>query len=117
MDREARWLREQVARCGPRTRGARVPPPLRAQIAAYARRCRTDGVRGARVAAWIGVSPESIRRWATRRPAVATDHALVAVRVVDDAAAAARLAVVSPTGYRVDGLTLGQAAALLRQLA
>jgi hypothetical protein len=116
MDREARWLREQVVRCGPRTRGARVPAALRAQIAAYAQQRRGDGASCAGIAAGVGVSTESIRRWVTPRP-VTTERALVAVHVVDAAPAGERLAVVSPTGYRVDGLTLGQVAALLRQLA
>src|SRR5438128_1257431 len=107
MDHEAKWLREQVARCGPRTRGARVPAGLRAQIAAYAHRRRGVGAGCARIAAAVGVAPESIRRWARQHPVDAAARALVAVRVVEDVEAAARLAVVSPTGYRVDGLTLG----------
>jgi len=41
----------------------------------------------------------------------------VPVRIVRDEPAARAVAVVSPTGFRVDGLTLSEAAALLRELA
>ena len=43
-------------------------------------------------------------------------RALVAVRVMPEPAAARLLSVVSPSGFRVDGLSPSEAAALLREL-
>ena len=114
MQHEVSELRRRVHALGLRHRGARVPPTLRAAIAAYARDERTAGASCGAIAERLGVSAESIRRWA--RPGPARDgRGLVPVHVV--AEAAATITVWSPTGYRVDGLSVEEAAELLRRLA
>jgi len=101
---------------GRRTRGARIPDELRAEVIRYAmeRRRRGDGVR--RIGRSLGVSPESIRRWTTPT-AIHRARALVpiVVRDVDDEPTGP-LTLTAPGGYRVDGLTVTSAAALLRAL-
>ena len=62
------------------------------------------------------MSAESIRRWALPELVRDNSGALVPVHVVAEAAATP-LTVWSPTGYRVDGLSVGEAAELLRRLA
>ena len=109
-------LRRRVHALGPRHRGARVPPALRAAIAAYARDERAAGASCEAIASRLGVSAESIRRWAFTEPVRDGSSALVPVHVVAEAAATT-CTVWSPTGYRVDGLSVGEAAELLRRLA
>jgi len=117
MAREAGELRRRVMALGRRTRGARIPEELRAEVIDYAierRRCG-DGVR--KIAGALGVSPESIRRW-TAPPAAGRARALVPIVVREDDDASPRpVTVTSPSGYRVEGLTIASAAALLRALA
>lgn len=115
MTHDVGRLRRRVHGLGPRHRGARVPPALRAAIATYARDERAAGASCGAIAERLGVSAESIRRWVFTE-SVRGDGALVPVHVVA-AAAATTLTVWSPTGYRVDGLSVSEAAELLRRLA
>jgi hypothetical protein len=114
MKHELRKLRRRVQALGPRHRGARMPAALRAAIAAYAADERAAGVTFRGIAERLGVSAESIRRWTDRTP-VHNGGELVPVRVVTEAATA--LTVWSPTGFHVDGLSVPEAAELLRRLA
>jgi hypothetical protein len=109
-------LRGQVAAVGARYRGARIPPQLRAELITHARAWRAAGASMRTIAAALGVAPESIRRW-TQSPA-APSPVLVPIRVV-----AARpvgmtpaLTLVSPRGFRVEGLDLADVGALLAAL-
>ena len=117
MASEAGDLRRRMMALGRRTRGARIPDELRAEVIRYAmeRRRHGDGVRT--IAQALGVSPESIRRWTTPSTTGRT-RALVPIVVRSDSDAPTELLTLSaPGGYRVDGLTVDTAAALLRALA
>lgn len=117
MASEAGELRRRVMALGRRTRGARIPDELRAEVIRYAmeRRRHGDGVRA--IAHGLGVSSESIRRWTTPNTTGRT-RALVPIVVRDDDDAPTEpLTLTAPGGYRVDGLTIASAAALLRALA
>jgi hypothetical protein len=116
MNGELRKLRRRVEAVGPRHRGARIPSSLRAAIAAYAGDERAAGASCRGIAERLGVSAESIRRWTVRTPVRDGGSELVPVRVVAEAAAG-RLTIWSPAGYRVDGLSIHAAAELLRSLA
>jgi len=101
-----------------RRRGrGRLPTALRAPALAYARRRRRDGAGVAAIAAELGLCSETIRRW-TRGPMAAVAPAgLVPIEVVaDDTPAPRALTLHSPSGFRIDGLSLDEAAALLRAL-
>ena len=83
---------------------------------AHARRRHRDGATVATIAAELGLSTETIRRWTAGSPG-ADPARLVPVEVVVAATAAPRqVSVVSPSGFRVDGITLAEAAELLRAL-
>ena len=117
MASEAGDLGRRVKALGRRTRGARIPDKLRAEVIRYAmeRRQHGDGVR--KVAQALGVSPESVRRWTTPNTTGRT-RALVPIVVRDDDdAPTGLLTLTAPGGYRVGGLTVASAAALLRALA
>src|SRR4029450_2595823 len=117
-------LRAQLGVLGPRHQGMRIPTRLRAEIIAHARAWRGPGgaVRaapgargggpGAGSRAW-GWPPESIRRWTHPTPTAAP--ALVPVQIVAErpTAGATPLTLVSPRGFRVEGLRLGDGGALL----
>jgi hypothetical protein len=103
------------ARWGRVIGGARVPPALRAAIAAYARDERAAGASCRAIAHRLGVSSESIRRWA--RPGSPHDGAAALVPVHVVAEAGRPLTVWAPTGYRVEGLSVAETAELLRRLA
>jgi len=118
MDREAARIRGLVRAAGPRGRGARLPDEVRRELIAFARGRHRDGVGVRRIAAATGVSPESIRRWTARDEPRSTARELVAVEVRAEVAPAAMgaLSVCSPSGYRIDGLTLEQAVVALGRL-
>ncbi len=116
MKREVSKLRRQVEGLGPRHRGARIPSSLRAAIAAYAADERAAGASCRGIAERLGVSAESIRRWTVPTRVRHGGRELVPVRVVAEAAAG-RLTISSLAGYRVDGLSIDEAAELLRRLA
>ena len=115
MPHEVAELRRQVRALGSRHRGARVPRTLRAALAGYARDERTAGASCRAIAERLGVSAESIRRW-VQRPARRDGQGdgVVPVHVV--AEAGRPLTVLAPSGYRVEGLSIAEAAELLRRL-
>lgn len=59
----------------------------------------------------------SAKRLATWRAKEASPRKLVAVEVQDDAAPAASISFVAPSGFWIDGLSIDQARALLREFA
>lgn len=118
MDREAARIRELVRAAGPRGRGMRLPEDVRRELIALARRRRSDGVGVDSIAAATGVSSESIRRWTQGFESRSLSRELVAVDVRDDVRlpTLGSVSVCSPSGFRIDGLTLEQAVAALGRL-
>ena len=93
--------RAAVAALGPRGRTSRIPDAVRAEVLAYARRERAAGRSWARIAHAVGLSAGALKNWSqTPAPEVP----------------GAALVVVSPGGYRIEGLDLTTATALLRAL-
>lgn len=97
--------------------GLRLPPQLRDRIITAARQARSAGKSMNAIATLVGVSSQSIMRWL--RPAESpAGPRLVPVRL----AAAARpsgpdastLTLISPSGWKIFGLDVSQAATLLR---
>ena len=86
---------------------------MRAHVVAYARRERAAGQSWHRIARAVGVSAGSLQNWVgTPAPA----RTLVPVAVAAPAVPASPFVVVSPGGYRLEGLDLPTATALLRAL-
>ena len=126
MDDADQKLR-QALRDRERGRGKRIAPSVRKLVLAHVA-CRQRGGDSLRVlSAEPGIGFETLRRWLAapapaptrRRRRKRPPAMLVPVAIVPaPASVLARLAtVVSPSGYRVDGLTLDEAALLLRALA
>jgi hypothetical protein len=108
-------IRKRVAGLGPRRRGARLPQDLRREIAEHTRRRRSEGARASEIAEQIGVSEESLRRWASKVPRP-NEVSLVPVRVRPEAAGPNGIVVHTAQGHRVTGLDMEGAARLLRTL-
>lgn len=111
---DERGVRAAVAALGRRGRTTRIPDAVRAEVLAYARRQRAAGRNWTRIAHTVGLSVGSLKKWA-RTPPPARRLVPVAVATAAQVPAAA-LVVVSPGGYRVEGLDLPTTSALLRAL-
>jgi len=103
-----------VAALGRRGRTTRIPDSVRRRVVAYARRRRAAGDSWARIARLVGVSVGSLQNW-SRTPPPARTLVPVDVTAVSETRPAA-LVVVSPGGYRVEGLDVATVSALLRTL-
>lgn len=108
-------IRKRVTALGKRSRGGRIPRELRDEIAEYARARRTEGIGMREIAAEVGVSPESIRRWTAAGWGETAKALPVRVRAeeVDDEGG---IVVVTPGGVRIEGLDVAQAAELAHRL-
>ncbi len=83
-------------------------------MVAYARQERATGQSWGRIARTVGLSAGALKNWSRTPPPART---LVPVAVAATAPMpSAPLVVVSPGGYRVEGLDLATASALLRAL-
>lgn len=94
-------------------------PELRSRVARYARHQRAAGARWTAVAVSLGISRPTLRNWLSSEPATS----IVAVRVVPDDIAPAEntpatssSCLVSPRGYRVEGLSVEALVELLERL-
>ncbi len=114
-DHELRDLRRELAALD-RGPGKSYPPALRVRITAWARRAIADGATHTATARMLALDLRTLRAWLGQSGATST--ALVPVEVVADDPMRTRVAlrVVSPAGFRVEGLALDEVAALLRVL-
>lgn len=110
----AREIRREIEGLG-RGKTTPIPGQIRERVLAYVSEGRERGQSWDEMRREIGLSASVLQRWWRVREARGR---MRAVRVVADAPpdSAARIAVVSPRGYRIEGLTLAQAQALLGQL-
>jgi hypothetical protein len=112
MDARVKRFRDAVAHYGVGGVGRRYPAELRALAIAAVQERRQEPL--GRVAADLGVSAVSLQRWleqgetAVFRP--------VEIEPIPAAAPAGGLALITPRGYRVEGLEAGVLISLLRVL-
>jgi hypothetical protein len=134
-DPELQELRRSIARTIT-GRGIYYPDALRERVSAWAFARRDEGAPWDVIAAELGCNNSALRRWVQvegrrRRKSERPTTALVAVEIVGDAPALrveavsdgtvvdssmSRVSIVSPAGFRIDGLTLDEAVAALRRL-
>ena len=90
----------------------RYSTELKARILQHARRRRAQGASQRTVSAEVGVKWQTIRRWLeAEQPA-----AMIPVTVRQPSSSAPEPAVVSPSGYRLEGLPPRHAVQLFREL-
>jgi hypothetical protein len=110
-DHEARDLRRELA-ARDRGRGKRYPASLR--VRAWLQRHVGNGATLRAAADAIALDPETARRWLRASPPTVT--ALVPVEVIAATDTRQSVSLVSPSGYRIEGLTLDEAASMLRRI-
>ena len=91
----------------------RCPLPLRAKIVEYSRNRHASGSSIALIAQDLGLSEACLRRWMT---VAAGSGDFRPVRVEDPSPSARGLCLVTPGGYRIEGLTAGNVVDILRSL-
>ncbi|MCI0407955.1 MAG: hypothetical protein L0191_05210 [Acidobacteria bacterium] len=114
-------FRRQVYRNHPRRprNAIRYPPALQRRVVAFARKREAEGGSLWRISGELGLGQETLRDWIQRHPEprfrsvkVATPDPTPAPKSLPSA-----LVLVTPQGYRVEGLEPDSLAVLLRTLA
>lgn len=114
MEDRLRELNERLAseRGGRTGRGLRYSAALRHEVVGAAGEAKAGGLAVGTIARQLGVRPRTLHRWLGAGEGEGRFR-LVRLRRVKDADG---VAIVSPAGFRVEGLDLGAAATLLRLL-
>ena len=127
MDHELSWIRETLASFGERGPGFRYPAEFRRRVVRYAARRLVQTTTTA-VTREVGLSGVTIKRWrdAPSRQEEETvsveraAQAMVPVRITGmepTVGAAGSVAVITPSGWRVEGLSLTEVIELLKRCA
>jgi hypothetical protein len=93
----------------------RTPAGLREEIVAWASGLRSSGHGIGEIAAAIGLSESALRRWMTPTEADGKMRR-VSVRGSHGSLVGAALSLVTPAGYRLEGLSIDQAVEVLRRM-
>lgn len=116
MAGDSRGLKKELSR-HERGRGKRYSPEMKQQVVAWAQRWRAQGASWAAIADELGLGLDTVRRWCLAAAKSASpSRAMVPVRVVAEPAAPQPATLVSLSGWRIDGLTVAEAAEMLRSL-
>ncbi len=114
-DQDLPLLRRDITQL-PSGRRRRFPPALRARISAWVANRRTAGAPWSALAAELGIPAATLQTWEAAGPAAASPR-LVPVEVAEGAPAPAQpttVTLVSPAGWRLEGIPLSLVAQLLR---
>jgi hypothetical protein len=109
LDRLAAQLRQY--REGRDLQGVRYPESLRRLAVDVCEQCLEAGDSVSRVAVGLGIAPGTLDRWRSSSP-----ERVVGFRRVEMVASdsdSGSITLISPSGYRIEGLTPSQAAELL----
>jgi len=95
-------------------RGPCFSRDLKKRTGAWLAERRAAGATVAELAADLGLASGTVLRWSAAE--VQRSRALVPVEIVAEPIAASSMSIVSPSGFRVDGLSFADAVALLKAL-
>lgn len=117
MDEIRDRARQALARLGKRGRTTRIPDDVRAAVLGYVEHERSRGRSRQEVAVELGLSASVVARWIKggRR----SRGKMVPVRVLAEPAVsreATTIRIVSPVGYRIEGLSFREAVEAMRAL-
>jgi hypothetical protein len=117
----AHQIRDLITQTTSGTVRLRVPCEVRDEVCRYAARRRREGAPWAVIARETGVDDRKLQRWNARARRAASIPVLRPVEVVSKPEVMPEvspdLALVAPSGLRIEGLQLDQAAQLFRLLA
>ncbi|MGA7617352.1 MAG: helix-turn-helix domain-containing protein [Thermoanaerobaculia bacterium] len=117
IDREVKKLRRELERQSRRRERRWYPRELRERAVLYARQARAEGKSDSEIAEELGVNRYTFARWEQRR-----GGSFRAVELVEtgseasDELRASSPIVITPSGIRVEGLTLDGLVELLRRV-
>jgi hypothetical protein len=122
MDGELKAVKRAIAALDGRGRTERIPDAVRRRVAVYVRSARARGVAWRELARRTTLSVGTLKRFATADGATVPSGrpVLVPVELRREPACDARareLVLVTPEGWRLEGLSVPSAAELLRRLA
>jgi hypothetical protein len=116
MKKLERRAQAAMSRLGDRGRTTRIPDDVRAVVVAFAVAARADGATWKEIGAGIGLSASVVQRWCRSASATPTWSR---VGVTDDVGlheGNGAVVLVTPGGYRLEGLDLAVAVRLLAEL-
>lgn len=115
---EARQIRSAVAKLRPDKR-RRYGEQLRARILGWVAQVEADGGSEAECASFLGIRCWRFRTWRQQATGADRQPAGLALVPIETPAmlVASPLALIAPSGHRIEGLSLEQAVAALRELA
>ena len=113
----AHEIRSLIEKITTGTRRRRVPEEVKEQVRRYAERRRAQGTSWEAIARETGLEARKLRAWCRKAREVTPVPALRPVAVVAEPEPAASLVVVAPSGLRVGGLGVEEAAQLVNLLA
>jgi hypothetical protein len=117
----AQQIRDLITQTTSGSMRLRVPCEVRDEVCRYAARRRREGAPWAVIARETGVDDRKLQRWRSRAQRSAPVPVLRPVEVVPksdvEPEVSPNLALVAPSGLRIEGLQLEQAAQLFRLLA
>jgi hypothetical protein len=111
-DQTLRFLRRDIARL-PSGRRRRFPLPLRARIMSWTAGRRASGAEWRELAEQLGVPAVTLQSWQALASSRTSSPRLVPVEVLEEPSSTT-MTLVSPTGWRIEGLPLALVAQLLR---
>ena len=122
MEELAKQARAAVEQLGTRGRTTRIPDEVRQAVMAYVTEARAHDVSWDDISRAVGLSKSALIRWQRPRHRRMPQRTIVPVAVEQDAVEAAgtpggTIVVTTPSGYRIEGLRVDEAAALLRTLS
>lgn len=112
--------KKAVGGLGRRGRTTRIPDEVRVAVLRYARSERERGVKWREIARTVGLSESVLVRWTSGEHRRRTPAKIVPVRVAvgpRGVAVAGGVTLISPSGYRVEGLAVIDALEALQTLA
>ena len=113
---ESKALKRALSRVE-RGRGKRIPLALKARAVAHLKAGRREGASYGELGRRLGLSAETARRWASSRTRVSAPRTgAVPIEVVSEPVVARAVVLVTPSGHRVEGLSVAQLAELLQAL-
>ena len=95
-------------------RGPCFPRDLKERAGAWLAERRAAGATVAELAAELGLASGTVLRWSATK--LQSTRALVPVEIVAEPMAVSSMSIVSPAGFRVEGLSFTDVVALLKAL-
>lgn len=111
MEKDSKELRAAIAKSRVGQSRWRCPAKLRDEIVGFAQERRREGVSVMKLAQELGVSESGLIRWLQK-----AEGRLRPVRVIEKPSSCDSLVLMTPGGYRLEGLSPTSAAEVLRSL-